>query len=133
MTSLNLLATLFLMHPKRPLAFLATKAHCCLMRSFLGCTTFRVGDLVKSKEQQLTLTLRTSDGGKTVGTIEVNLVKMGELEDGETDHITTDAQDQKDLNALLKQWTSGASSKEANKCCEIFLVLYYKTSTGYAT
>lgn len=38
---------------------------------------------------------RTSDGGKTVGTIEVNLVKMGELEDGETDRITTDAQDQK--------------------------------------
>lgn len=38
---------------------------------------------------------RTSDGGKTVGTIEVNLVKMGELEDGETEHITTDAQDQK--------------------------------------
>lgn len=38
---------------------------------------------------------RTSDGGRTVGTIEVNLVKMGELEDGETDHITTDAQDQK--------------------------------------
>lgn len=38
---------------------------------------------------------RTSDGGKTVGTIEVNLVKMGELEDGETDHVTTDSQDQK--------------------------------------
>jgi len=38
---------------------------------------------------------RTSDGGKTVGTIEVNLVKMGELEDGETDHITAEAQDQK--------------------------------------
>lgn len=38
---------------------------------------------------------RTSDGGKTVGTIEVNLVKMGELEDGETEHITTDGQDQK--------------------------------------
>ncbi|NXC83500.1 INP4B phosphatase, partial [Cercotrichas coryphoeus] len=27
-------------------------------RSFLGCATFRVGDLVKSKEQQLNLTLR---------------------------------------------------------------------------
>lgn len=38
---------------------------------------------------------RTSDGGKTVGTIEVNLVKMGELEEGETDHITADTQDQK--------------------------------------
>lgn len=38
---------------------------------------------------------RTSDGGKTVGTIEVNLVKMGELEEGEADHITADTQDQK--------------------------------------
>ncbi|XP_019377678.1 PREDICTED: type II inositol 3,4-bisphosphate 4-phosphatase isoform X1 [Gavialis gangeticus] len=64
-------------------------------RSFLGCTTFKVGDLIKSKEQQLTLSLRTSDGGKTVGTIEVSFVKMGEIEDGETDHITTDVQGQK--------------------------------------
>ncbi|KAM9662131.1 inositol polyphosphate 4-phosphatase type II isoform 1-T1 [Morphnus guianensis] len=82
-------------------------------RSFLGCTTFRVGDLVKSKEQQLTLTLRTSDGGKTVGTIEVNLVKMGELEDGETDHITTDGQDQK--CALVRECTTaeGISGKDS--------------------
>uniref|UniRef100_A0A8C4XKU5 phosphatidylinositol-3,4-bisphosphate 4-phosphatase n=1 Tax=Falco tinnunculus TaxID=100819 RepID=A0A8C4XKU5_FALTI len=81
-------------------------------RSFLGCTTFRVGDLVKSKEQQLTLTLRTSDGGRTVGTIEVNLVKMGELEGGETDHITTDAQDQK--CALVRECTAseGISGKD---------------------
>ncbi|XP_039247209.1 inositol polyphosphate 4-phosphatase type II isoform X2 [Pipra filicauda] len=81
-------------------------------RSFLGCATFRVGDLVKSKEQQLTLTLRTSDGGKAVGTIEVNLVKMGELEDGETDHITTDTQDQK--CALVRECmaTEGISGKD---------------------
>lgn len=46
---------------------------------------------------------RTSDGGKTVGTIEVNLVKMGELEDGETDHITTDAQDQKVETQFIAQ------------------------------
>uniref|UniRef100_A0A8C5JNB9 phosphatidylinositol-3,4-bisphosphate 4-phosphatase n=1 Tax=Junco hyemalis TaxID=40217 RepID=A0A8C5JNB9_JUNHY len=71
------------------------KSQDTVSRSFLGCATFRVGDLVKSKEQQLTLTLRTSDGGKTVGTIEVNLMKMGELDEGETDHITADAQDQK--------------------------------------
>uniref|UniRef100_A0A8B9PSP9 phosphatidylinositol-3,4-bisphosphate 4-phosphatase n=1 Tax=Apteryx owenii TaxID=8824 RepID=A0A8B9PSP9_APTOW len=71
---------------------------------FLGCTTFRVGDLMKSKEQQLTLTLRTSDGGKTVGTIEVNLVKMGEIEDEEADHVTTDAQDQK--CALVRECTA---------------------------
>ncbi|XP_048797017.1 inositol polyphosphate 4-phosphatase type II isoform X1 [Lagopus muta] len=80
-------------------------------RSFLGCTTFTVGDLVKSKEQQLTLTLRTSDGGKTVGTIEVNLVKMGELEDGEPGHITTDSQDQKFLCFLpLKSCSCGLLS-----------------------
>ncbi|XP_033369391.1 inositol polyphosphate 4-phosphatase type II isoform X2 [Parus major] len=72
-------------------------------RSFLGCATFRVGDLVKSKEQQLTLTLRTSDAGRTVGTIEVNLLKMGELEEGETDHITADTQDQK--SALVRECT----------------------------
>uniref|UniRef100_A0A803XYK8 phosphatidylinositol-3,4-bisphosphate 4-phosphatase n=1 Tax=Meleagris gallopavo TaxID=9103 RepID=A0A803XYK8_MELGA len=83
-----------------------------ILRSFLGCTTFTVGDLVKSKEQQLTLTLRTSDGGKTVGTIEVNLVKMGELEDGEPCHITTDSQDQK--CALVRECTAseGISGKD---------------------
>ncbi|XP_059699820.1 inositol polyphosphate 4-phosphatase type II isoform X2 [Haemorhous mexicanus] len=81
-------------------------------QSFLGCATFRVGDLVKSKEQQLTLTLRTSDGGKTVGTIEVNLVKMGQLEEGETDHITADTQDQK--CALVRECTAteGISGKD---------------------
>ncbi|NXO20613.1 INP4B phosphatase, partial [Cisticola juncidis] len=81
-------------------------------RSFLGCATFRVGDLVKSKEQQLTLTLRTSDGGKTVGTIEVNLVKMGELEEGEAEHITADTQDQK--CALVRECTAteGVSGKD---------------------
>ncbi|XP_030803221.1 inositol polyphosphate 4-phosphatase type II isoform X2 [Camarhynchus parvulus] len=81
-------------------------------RSFLGCATFRVGDLVKSKEQQLTLTLRTSDGGKTVGTIEVNLMKMGELDEGETDHITADTQDQK--CALVHECTAteGISGKD---------------------
>ncbi|KAM9142891.1 inositol polyphosphate 4-phosphatase type II isoform 2-T2 [Pangshura tecta] len=64
-------------------------------RNFLGLATFKVGDLVKSKEQQLTLTLRTSDGGKTVGTIDVSIVKMGEIEEGKADHITTDVQAQK--------------------------------------
>uniref|UniRef100_G1PXB2 Inositol polyphosphate-4-phosphatase type II B n=1 Tax=Myotis lucifugus TaxID=59463 RepID=G1PXB2_MYOLU len=38
---------------------------------------------------------RTSDGGKVVGTIEVSVVKMGEIEDGEADHITADVQGQK--------------------------------------
>ncbi|KAM6148145.1 inositol polyphosphate 4-phosphatase type II isoform 2-T2 [Erethizon dorsatum] len=64
-------------------------------RSFLGCASFKVGELLKSKEQLLSLSLRTSDGGKVVGTIEVTVVKMGEIEDGEADHITTDVQGQK--------------------------------------
>nr|XP_051675387.1 inositol polyphosphate 4-phosphatase type II isoform X2 [Oryctolagus cuniculus] len=64
-------------------------------RSFLGYASFKVGELLKSKEQLLSLSLRTSDGGKVVGTIEVSVVKMGEIEDGEADHITTDVQGQK--------------------------------------
>ncbi|XP_075470787.1 inositol polyphosphate 4-phosphatase type II isoform X8 [Ascaphus truei] len=64
-------------------------------RSFLGCSTFKVRDLVKSKEQQLTLNLKTLNGGKTIGNIEVSLVKMGEIQNGEADHITTDVQGQK--------------------------------------
>ncbi|XP_034627261.1 inositol polyphosphate 4-phosphatase type II isoform X3 [Trachemys scripta elegans] len=82
-------------------------------RNFLGLTTFKVGDLVKSKEQQLTLTLRTSDGGKTVGTIDVSFVKMGEIEVGEVDHITTDVQGQK--CALVCECTGpeGISGKDS--------------------
>ncbi|XP_025122868.3 inositol polyphosphate 4-phosphatase type II isoform X1 [Bubalus bubalis] len=64
-------------------------------RSFLGSASFKVGELLKSKEQVLALSLRTSDGGKVVGTIEVSVVKMGEIEDGEADNITTDVQGQK--------------------------------------
>uniref|UniRef100_A0A8C6QIZ2 phosphatidylinositol-3,4-bisphosphate 4-phosphatase n=1 Tax=Nannospalax galili TaxID=1026970 RepID=A0A8C6QIZ2_NANGA len=64
-------------------------------RSFLGYASFKVGELLKSKEQLLSLSLRTSDGGRVVGTIEVRVLKMGEIEDGDTDHITTDVQGQK--------------------------------------
>lgn len=38
---------------------------------------------------------RTSDGGKVVGTIEVSVVKMGEIKDGEASHIMTDVPEQK--------------------------------------
>ncbi|XP_036981937.2 inositol polyphosphate 4-phosphatase type II isoform X2 [Artibeus jamaicensis] len=64
-------------------------------RSFLGYASFQVGELLRSKERLLALSLRTSDGGKVVGTIEVSVVRMGEIEDGEADHITTDVQGQK--------------------------------------
>jgi len=40
-TSLNLLATLFLMHPRMPLAFLATRAHCWLMVNLSSTRTPR--------------------------------------------------------------------------------------------
>uniref|UniRef100_A0A2K5S8P5 phosphatidylinositol-3,4-bisphosphate 4-phosphatase n=1 Tax=Cebus imitator TaxID=2715852 RepID=A0A2K5S8P5_CEBIM len=76
-------------------------------RSFLGYASFKVGELLKSKEQLLALSLRTSDGGKVVGTIEVSVVKMGEIEDGETDHITTDVQGQK--CALVCEYTAPES------------------------
>ncbi|KAM8969696.1 inositol polyphosphate 4-phosphatase type II isoform 2-T3 [Sarcophilus harrisii] len=81
-------------------------------RSFLGCASFKVGDLLKSKEQLLTLSLRSSDGGKAVGTIDVNLLKMGEIEDGETDHITTDAQGQKSALACESIAPEGANDKD---------------------
>ncbi|XP_071975763.1 inositol polyphosphate 4-phosphatase type II isoform X2 [Engystomops pustulosus] len=64
-------------------------------KSFLGCSTFKVKDLVKAKEQPLSLNLKTLNGGKKIGSIEVSLVNMGEIQNGEADHITTDAQGQK--------------------------------------
>uniref|UniRef100_A0A5F4VR23 Inositol polyphosphate-4-phosphatase type II B n=1 Tax=Callithrix jacchus TaxID=9483 RepID=A0A5F4VR23_CALJA len=77
------------------------------LRSFLGYASFKVGELLKSKEQLLALSLRTSDGGKVVGTIEVSVVKMGEIENGEADHITTDVQGQK--CALVCEYTAPES------------------------
>ncbi|KAF2987996.1 hypothetical protein EK904_003064 [Melospiza melodia maxima] len=68
-----------------------------------------VSSLITRNQEQM---LGTSDGGKTVGTIEVNLMKMGELDEGETDHITADAQDQK--CALVRECTAteGISGKD---------------------
>ncbi|KAJ8383213.1 hypothetical protein SKAU_G00039910, partial [Synaphobranchus kaupii] len=63
-------------------------------RSFLGYTTFSIGDLLKSKEQELTLSLRTSDGTDAGGAVVVSRLKMGEIEDGEVDHIAADARGQ---------------------------------------
>ncbi|XP_045654882.1 inositol polyphosphate 4-phosphatase type II isoform X5 [Ursus americanus] len=78
-------------------------------RSFLGYASFKVGELLKSKEQLLALSLRTSDGGKVVGTIEVSVVKMGEIEDGEADHITTDREGTKGRCALVCECTASES------------------------
>eukprot|EP00071_Canis_lupus_P028034 XP_022261591.1 type II inositol 3,4-bisphosphate 4-phosphatase isoform X7 [Canis lupus familiaris] len=79
---------------------------------FLGYASFTVGELLRSKEQLLALSLRTSDGGKVVGTIEVSVVKMGEIEDGEADHVTTDVQGQKCALVCECAAPDGGSGKE---------------------
>ncbi|XP_059410713.1 type II inositol 3,4-bisphosphate 4-phosphatase-like isoform X1 [Carassius carassius] len=58
--------------------------------NFLGSNSFSVTDLLQSKDQQLSLSLRTADDSDTVGTVVVSRIKMGEIEDGEVDHFTTD-------------------------------------------
>uniref|UniRef100_A0AAR2LKF3 Inositol polyphosphate-4-phosphatase type II B n=1 Tax=Pygocentrus nattereri TaxID=42514 RepID=A0AAR2LKF3_PYGNA len=58
--------------------------------SFLGSASFSVADLLKSKDQQLSLSLRTADDSAAVGTVVVCRLKMGEIEDGEVDHIAAD-------------------------------------------
>ncbi|XP_064880994.1 type II inositol 3,4-bisphosphate 4-phosphatase-like isoform X2 [Oncorhynchus nerka] len=60
--------------------------------SFLGSATFSVSDLLRSKDDQLTLNLRSSDGVLAVGTVLVSRVNMGEMEEGDLDHITADVQ-----------------------------------------
>lgn len=45
------------------------------------------------------LFFRSLNGGKKIGSIEVSLVNMGEIQNGEADPITTDAQGQKVDNA----------------------------------
>ncbi|XP_076151081.1 inositol polyphosphate 4-phosphatase type II isoform X5 [Alosa pseudoharengus] len=63
--------------------------------TFLGSATFSVVDLLKSRDQQISLNLRSSDDLAAVGTVVVSRMKMGEIEDGEADHITADIQGQK--------------------------------------
>uniref|UniRef100_A0A9J7YFZ3 Inositol polyphosphate-4-phosphatase type II B n=1 Tax=Cyprinus carpio carpio TaxID=630221 RepID=A0A9J7YFZ3_CYPCA len=58
--------------------------------NFLGSSSFSVADFLQSKDQQLSLSLRTADDSATVGTVVVSRMKMGEIEDGEVDHITAD-------------------------------------------
>ncbi|XP_029020149.1 type II inositol 3,4-bisphosphate 4-phosphatase isoform X2 [Betta splendens] len=63
--------------------------------SFLGTASFSIGDLLRAKDEQLTLSLRSSDGGCTAGTVVVSRLKMGEMEEVDVDHITTDIPSQK--------------------------------------
>ncbi|XP_045073573.1 type II inositol 3,4-bisphosphate 4-phosphatase [Coregonus clupeaformis] len=60
--------------------------------SFLGSATFSVSDLLRSKDDQLTLNLRSSDGVLAVGTVLVSRMNMGEMEERDMDHITADVQ-----------------------------------------
>ncbi|XP_054636082.1 type II inositol 3,4-bisphosphate 4-phosphatase isoform X2 [Dunckerocampus dactyliophorus] len=61
--------------------------------SFLGSAAFSVNDLIRAKDEQLTLRLRSSDGGCAAGTVVVSRLRMGEMEEAE--HITTDVPSQK--------------------------------------
>uniref|UniRef100_A0A672YXW0 phosphatidylinositol-3,4-bisphosphate 4-phosphatase n=1 Tax=Sphaeramia orbicularis TaxID=375764 RepID=A0A672YXW0_9TELE len=63
--------------------------------SFLGSATFSVGDLLRAKDERLTLSLRSSDGVCTAGSVVVSRLKMGEMEEVDVDHITTDSSTQK--------------------------------------
>ncbi|KAM3865022.1 type II inositol 3,4-bisphosphate 4-phosphatase [Diretmus argenteus] len=63
--------------------------------SFLGSATFSVGDLLRAKDERLTLNLRSSDGVCAAGTVVVSRLKMGEMEEVDVDHITADIPAQK--------------------------------------
>ncbi|XP_051983554.1 type II inositol 3,4-bisphosphate 4-phosphatase isoform X2 [Xyrauchen texanus] len=66
------------------------KDGCQQTSSLFGSTSFSLANLLQSKDQQLSLNLKTTDDSSTVGTVVVSKVKMGEIEDGEVDHITAD-------------------------------------------
>nr|XP_019956896.1 PREDICTED: type II inositol 3,4-bisphosphate 4-phosphatase isoform X4 [Paralichthys olivaceus] len=63
--------------------------------NFLGSATFSVGDLLRAKDERLTLSLRSSDGVCAAGTVLVSRLKMGEMEEVDVDHITSDIPPQK--------------------------------------
>ncbi|KAL6110834.1 inpp4b [Pungitius sinensis] len=58
--------------------------------SFLGSATFSVGELLRAKDERLTLSLRSSDGACAAGAVVVSRLKMGEMQEVDVDHITTD-------------------------------------------
>ncbi|KAM9770284.1 type II inositol 3,4-bisphosphate 4-phosphatase isoform 2-T2 [Menidia menidia] len=57
--------------------------------SFLGSATFSVADLLRAKDERLTLSLRSSDGVYAAGTVVVSRLKMGEMEEVDVHHIAT--------------------------------------------
>ncbi|XP_071315626.1 type II inositol 3,4-bisphosphate 4-phosphatase-like isoform X3 [Trachinotus anak] len=63
------------------------RKHCCSeidKRSFLGFTSFSIGDLLRSKEPHISVSLRTMDGVNEVGEVKVSRLQM----EGENGHKT---------------------------------------------
>uniref|UniRef100_A0AAQ5Z4X8 Phosphatidylinositol-3,4-bisphosphate 4-phosphatase n=1 Tax=Amphiprion ocellaris TaxID=80972 RepID=A0AAQ5Z4X8_AMPOC len=89
---------------------------CSACVSFLGSATFSVGDLLRAKDEQLTLSLRSSDGVCAAGTVVVSRLKMGEMEEVDVDHITTDIPSQK-VNHVCR-CTSAALFR--NPVCKVY-------------
>ncbi|XP_071360463.1 type II inositol 3,4-bisphosphate 4-phosphatase isoform X1 [Trachinotus anak] len=81
--------------------------------SFLGSATFSVGDLLRAKDERLTLSLRSSDGVCTAGTVVVSRLKMGEMEEVDVDHITTDIPSQK-CPLVCESASHGCVDREKN-------------------
>ncbi|XP_034043427.1 type II inositol 3,4-bisphosphate 4-phosphatase [Thalassophryne amazonica] len=63
--------------------------------TFLGSATFSIRDLLTAKDERLTLNLRSTDGVCATGTVVVNRLKMGEMEEVDVDHIAIDLPTQK--------------------------------------
>ncbi|KAM8843521.1 type II inositol 3,4-bisphosphate 4-phosphatase isoform 2-T2 [Synchiropus picturatus] len=61
--------------------------------TILGTATFSVGELLKAKDEKLTLSLRSPNGVCTSATVVVNRLTMGEME--EFDHISAEVPSQK--------------------------------------
>ncbi|XP_056891043.1 type II inositol 3,4-bisphosphate 4-phosphatase isoform X3 [Takifugu flavidus] len=57
---------------------------------FLGSATFAVSDLLRAKDERLALSLKSSDGVSTAGTVVVSRLKMGEMEEADIDYISTE-------------------------------------------
>ncbi|XP_075888902.1 type II inositol 3,4-bisphosphate 4-phosphatase isoform X3 [Nelusetta ayraudi] len=57
---------------------------------FLGSATFSISDLLRAKDEHLTLSLRSADGVCAAGTVVVSRLTMGEMEEVDVDHIAAD-------------------------------------------
>uniref|UniRef100_A0A672YWI3 phosphatidylinositol-3,4-bisphosphate 4-phosphatase n=1 Tax=Sphaeramia orbicularis TaxID=375764 RepID=A0A672YWI3_9TELE len=94
--------------------------------SFLGSATFSVGDLLRAKDERLTLSLRSSDGVCTAGSVVVSRLKMGEMEEVDVDHITTDSSTQKlfcgvrSVQCIFFSFVSFSLAVFKNPVCKVY-------------